>query len=196
MQKLLIAESSCKISKSIEELLSEDWIIHISNNGYEAADMMKYIQPTATIIDSSLLQNSDLDFLKNFSMLIGLSSPANDRVADILNAVGNPPRLVSRHLHLLNFNFNLDGTMFLIAAIPLYAERPDQRLHKELYPAVQTLCNATSTACIERSIRAAIHSAWKKRDLSVWTQYFPIDSNDDIQCPSNGAFIAQIASKL
>ncbi len=196
MQNLLIAESSCSISKGLGELLEEKWSIHICSNGYEAADMSKYLLPTATIIDSSLLQDSDFGFLKNFSVLIGVSSPTNERIADILNAVSNSPRLVSRHLNLLGFNLNLDGSRYLIAAIHLYAEQPEQRLHKELYPAVRDLCKASSVDSVEHSIRSAIKSTWKKRDVSKWRRYFPADHNGDIPRPSNKDFIAQLAQKL
>ncbi|MBR4017090.1 MAG: hypothetical protein IKK11_04680, partial [Oscillospiraceae bacterium] len=100
-------------------------------------------------------------------------------------------KLVSRHLNLLGFNLNLDGSRFLIAAINLYAEQPDQRLHKELYPAIQKLCNATNATCVEHSIRTSIRSAWQKRDLSVWSQYFP--QTVDEKCPSNKTFISCVA---
>ncbi len=196
MQTLLIAESSGTISKSIEELLEEEWEIHICSTGYEAADMLKYLQPTATIIDNSLSQNQDLDFLKKFSVLIGVSSPTNERLADIINTIGNSPRLVSRHLHSLSFNLNLDGSRFLIVGIPLYAKDPSIQLHKELYPAIQALCNATSTACVEHSIRSAIHTAWEHRVVSKWSQYFPTNSDGDISCPSNKEFLTYLAAKI
>lgn len=192
MQRLLIAETT----KGLTDLLDEEWEIHICSNGYEAADMLKYLQPAATIIDNSLLQSQGLDFLKRFSVLIGVSSPTNERLADILNAIGNPPRLVSRHLHSLGFNLNLDGSRFLIVGIPLYAKDPSMQLHKELYPAIQALCNAASTACVERSIRSAIRTAWDHRVISKWLQYFPENNDGDVSCPSNKEFLSYLANKL
>ena len=193
MRNLIIAESADTISKSIEDLLVEEWEMHIYSNSYEAADMLKYLQPAATIIDSSLLQKQDLYFLKKFSVLIGLSSPTSEHIVDIVNAIGNPPRFVSRHLLSLGFNLNLDGSRYLIAAIHLYAEQPGQRLHKELYPAVRDLCKASSVDSVEHSTRSAIKSAWKKRDVSVWRQYFPQNCDG---CPTNKEFIATLAQKL
>lgn len=116
-----------------------------------------------------------------------------NRLTDMIDLYNNPNRSVVRHLDLLGLNAALDGYRYLLVAIPLCSENPDMRLHKELYPAVRELCNVTNAACVERSIRSAIKTAWEHRVVSKWSQYFPQNCDG---CPSNKEFIAKIAAKL
>lgn len=119
-----------------------------------------------------------------------------NRLTDMIDLYNNPNRSVVRHLDLLGLNAALDGYRYLLVAIPLCSENADIRLHKELYPAVRELCNATSDECVEHSIRSAIKAAWKRKNTAVWSRYFPSNQKGDLRCPSNSTFIAKIAAKL
>ena len=88
-----------------------------------------------------------------------------------------------------------DGFRYLKSAIPMYYENPSLFLTKELYPAVGKI-HGSSGLMVERSIRFAISSAWKRSDKKAWNLYFPMNQNRKIQKPSNGEFIAQIARFL
>ena len=72
----------------------------------------------------------------------------------------------------------------LSLVIPEYVE--------ELYPAVGTLCK-TSGMLVERSIRSAVDSAWRRRDERVWRKFFRPDSTGTIVRPSNTVFINAVA---
>ncbi len=100
------------------------------------------------------------------------------------------------HLRTLGLRPSRDGYRFLEVAIPLYAEDPSLRLHKEIYPAVAEICEANDETCVEHAIRTAIKSAWKGRDITLWKQYFPLNDEGDIDCPSNKLFIATLAEML
>ena len=82
------------------------------------------------------------------------------------------------------------GFSQLRIAITLYIQDPTQSLSKELYPAVAKQFGSSSKN-IERSIRAAIATAWESRDEKAWS-IFP-DYNAP---PSNKLFIATLAQLL
>ena len=89
---------------------------------------------------------------------------------------------------------HIKGYQFLREAIKLVIEQPDRinRITKELYPAVAKLYRCEPKN-VERSIRSAIDSAWKKRDERIWRMYFPPDTSGIIQRPTNAAFISRLA---
>ena len=85
-----------------------------------------------------------------------------------------------------------DGFRQLRLAIPLFAQDSEQSLSKEIYPAIAEQLNFVSSLTVERSIRYAIETAWKRKDLDVWAEYFP-------RCrkpPSNKRFIATLAERI
>lgn len=75
-------------------------------------------------------------------------------------------------------------------AIVLYIQDPTQILSKELYPAIAKQFGSSSKN-IERSIRAAISTAWENRNIDTW-QVFP-DYNAP---PSNKLFISTLSQLL
>lgn len=100
------------------------------------------------------------------------------------------------HLHILNFATQRDGYQQLCVGIPMFSQDPNQRLTKELYPAIAKLCGCNDGRSVEHSIRLSIASAWKSRDDKVWMKYFPPAANGSIPCPSNKAFISRLAELL
>ena len=100
------------------------------------------------------------------------------------------------HLHILNFLTHLDGYRQLCVAIPMFHNDPNQRLTKELYPAVALNCGSKDGRSVEHSIRKAIQSAWKKRDKTVWAKYFPSAEYAHDTCPTNKAFISKLSELL
>lgn len=75
---------------------------------------------------------------------------------------------------LLSFHFNPknDGFRFLKVGIPLYAQDPHQRVCKELYASIASICGAGSWNQVERSIRSAIEAAWQT-GAEPWKACFP-----------------------
>jgi len=121
------------------------------------------------------------------------------RIGDLSRRLNVPratcpdPRIhVSNMLLTLGVPTKLNGYGYLREAIPLMAKDRGQAITKELYPAVAKLYRCEPKN-VERSIRSAIDSAWKKRDERIWRMYFPPDTSGIIQRPTNAAFISRLA---
>lgn len=96
-------------------------------------------------------------------------------------------------LHSLNFQPNLDGYRQLCIGIPLFAHNPALRLSKELYPQIALQFGLHDARSVEHSIRKAITGAWARKDVVVWTKFFPMDPKGNTPCPTNKEFIARLA---
>lgn len=103
--------------------------------------------------------------------------------------------LVAAMLLQLGFSAHLDGFRYLCKAIPLFSADPSQAITKELYVAVGTLFNKDARQ-VERSIRSAIESAWKRRSDAQWAQHFTPAPGGGVPRLSNGKFIANLAQRL
>ena len=84
-----------------------------------------------------------------------------------------------------------DGFHYLAEAIVRIAQQPDQAFTKVLYPEVGKLFRR-SGAQVERSIRNALDSAWKKRNPGQWEQFFPPGTKR----PVSAAFISRLAEEI
>ncbi len=99
-------------------------------------------------------------------------------------------------LHSLNFLPHLDGYQQLCVGIPIFASNPGMRLSKELYPRIAAHFHLPDARTVEHSIRKAIASAWVRKDLSVWSKFFPTNESGEMPCPTNKEFIAHVAEFL
>ena len=79
--------------------------------------------------------------------------------------------------------------------IELYRRDPGRSLTKDLYPTAGQDYGATGAA-VERSVRGVIETAWLKRDVLVWRQYFPTSRFGLLTKPTNRTFIAMVAAVL
>lgn len=104
-----------------------------------------------------------------------------DRAGEILSSLG----FVTKH----------HGYSYLLEAIVMEAQTPEQAVTKHLYPAIAAKFNCVN-ANVEHAIRTAIKSAWLRGDKAIWQQYFPPDSNGTIPRPTNATFISRIAREL
>lgn len=125
------------------------------------------------------------------------------RLLDMIQCAALPPQSMqepqsqtSQLLMELGLPSKMDGYTQLRVGIPLFALDTAQRLNKELYPDIAKICGFGSGEQVEHSIRTVIRAAWKKRDISVWSNYFPQDASGDIPCPSNKVFISHLAEQL
>ena len=89
----------------------------------------------------------------------------------------------------------LRGYSCVREGILLTIQNPDQRITKELYPAVAAICGGNALR-VERAIRSAIESAWMNRDDRVWRMYFPPDATGQIPRPTNSEFISRLADQF
>ena len=103
----------------------------------------------------------------------------------------DPVSYVSSLLLSLNVSTTPDGFTYLREAVILMAKNPGQSVTKVLYPEVAHICGCNKDN-VERSIRTALDSAWKKRDNETWRKYFPTAQHR----PSNAVFISRLAEAL
>ena len=103
----------------------------------------------------------------------------------------DPVSYVSSLLLSLNVSTKHDGFTYLREAVILMAKNPGQSVTKVLYPEVAHICGCNKDN-VERSIRTALDSAWKKRDNETWRKYFPTAQHR----PSNAVFISRLAEAL
>lgn len=118
------------------------------------------------------------------------------RVEDLLRdapATQKPDPRDAAGALLLSFGLSPkhDGFHYLTEAIVRIAWQPDQAFTKVLYPEVGKVFHR-SGAQVERSIRSALDSAWKKQDSSLWAQYFPPGARR----PVSAAFITRLAEEI
>lgn len=102
---------------------------------------------------------------------------------------------VREMLNTLNFKPKTAGYAVTQACICAYYKDPYQQLMNTLYPTVALQCDGT-VAQVERSLRFAIESAWKRRNEQVWRMYFPAGKNGKIVKPTNAVFLSRIVECL
>lgn len=107
----------------------------------------------------------------------------------------DPRTYISNLLLSLGIPTKLHGYTYLREAILLMARKPGQSITKELYPAVGALCGCDKDN-VERSIRSAVASAWKRKDDRVWQLYFQPGPDGVIPKPTNSAIITRLADSL
>ncbi len=118
------------------------------------------------------------------------------RLTDMYNAQYTPVTKTERHLKGMRLNSTYSGYKCLLAAIPLFKEDPSQLLQKELYSKVAELCRLNDARCVERVIRFAIYDAWERKDVRIWSRYFPQNEFGGIDLPTNKEFIKSLSEKI
>lgn len=125
-----------------------------------------------------------------------------ERLGDLSSQIGPPaltspePRTyVSNLLLSLGIATKLNGYGYLREAVILMSRDPEQSVTKVLYPRVAAMFHCKSTH-VERSIRSAIESSWKRRDDRIWHLYFRPGADGEIPKPTNAEFISRLADSL
>ena len=149
-----------------------------------------------TDLPSEYLSKSIHSF--GISFAIQLPSPGRtiaERIVDIASAIQTPPTILTRHLNKLGLCPSHDGYSYLHPIIEAAKKNPTSRLHKELYAIVTERWGVQDPRTIERSIRSAIKYAWERREVAVWSYYFPPEKYGD-KPPCNRAFITRLAGMI
>lgn len=107
----------------------------------------------------------------------------------------DPDAAVTNILLSLGFKANHDGCKYIREAVLIMLKMPDQRMTKELYPAVAEKFGCSGDN-VERSGRTAVKYAFLHGDPQIWRLYFRPDKDGVLHRPTNGAFIARIAAVL
>jgi two-component system response regulator (stage 0 sporulation protein A) len=103
--------------------------------------------------------------------------------------------LTANILLKLGFSTKHNGYNYLREAIPLAMQRPGQMVTKQIYPEVGRLCDAGKDQ-VERCIRTAIDSAFRRRKDVLWREFFQPGPDGNLSRPSNGLFISTLAERL
>ena len=143
-----------------------------------------YIEQTATALG--------VQYIMIMPTVNALRVRLMDMVATTITPKENLHHQTAVHLHILNLFTHLDGYQQLCVGIPIFAQQPNMRLSKELYPAIAEHFHLPDARTVEHSIRKAIAAAWIRRNPLVWEKYFPSIT----ECPTNKAFICRLAELL
>lgn len=100
--------------------------------------------------------------------------------------------LVRKQLQALGIPIHRYGYKQLCIAIPYYAEHSTQSITKELYPYIAEQFGYVNSRSVERSMRYAISTSWKRKNSTAWDELFP----NSAKSPSNALFIATLAEQL
>ncbi len=164
----------------------------------EAVYTPPHILALSNILPDSVLQAA-WDAGVNFIMQVPCSCKAvAARLKEILQtdpeAGGrrDPQAQTRKHLDRLGIPPTRSGYKRLQVGVPLYAQDPEQSLHKELYPTVASLCGNENWQQVESAMRVTIHGTWDVRDAAVWEEYFPGFQ----EAPSNRKFLDALAKRI
>mgnify|MGYP000121632985 CR=1 FL=1 len=102
-------------------------------------------------------------------------------------------KIIAKELLLLGFSPDHSGYRYIISGLDMSFDDETLLLGITyiLYPAIAQKYDV-SPSSVERSIRFAIQSAWKKGNLLQWQKYF----GHDCQRPGNARFIATMHEML
>lgn len=86
-----------------------------------------------------------------------------------------------------------EGFLYAKYCVKCLLEDPTATLSNGVYVEASLRCgHPAEEKHVEQAIRNAIKSAWKERDLTVWSCYFPIGKAGRIKCPANKDFLMAI----
>lgn len=111
--------------------------------------------------------------------------------------IANKEELITSAICSLGVHANLKGYPYLRTSIAMVMENRNliYAITKELYPALAKKYSSTSSK-VERNIRHAIETAWKKGDKEAFAKLFGTAIDYNSPKPTNSEFIAMLADKL
>ncbi len=84
------------------------------------------------------------------------------------------------------------GFRYLRDGILEKARDDTMQMTKCLYPTIAKQYDISTTA-VEKAIRTAIHTAYRRRNTNQWRRFFPPDQSGQIPQPTNSYFITRLA---
>ena len=226
MKKLLIVEHSNIIANEAVCKLQAQWDITIAHNADEAIDYIKQRDLDAMVLDLFLPDATGFDVLSEcFPHLphaivatTAILDPDIERqaarwgvdyvfqkpidpvlISDYLGSITElqqyTTKQVAQHLRVLGFSAGIKGYNCLLLAIAYLKADLTLNMQKEVYAKVAESLQLDPRA-VEKAIRTCIQTTWSRRYCDIWKEYFPVDQNGQLKCPTNKEFITCLALKV
>ncbi len=143
-------------------------------------------------------------------LFVNIDSDLMDEIKALLKSRGYEPidgdthyaknsldKKIARIFIAIGISSKLKGYQFLREAIKLTIDNPEiiNNTTKCLYPKVAELFGTTSST-VERDIRSAIDTAWKRGKIEKINSLFGVNIYNRYEKPTNSEFIALLADKL
>jgi hypothetical protein len=109
-----------------------------------------------------------------------------------------PEKLIAEELVRMGFRQGQTGfnhIVWAIACIALIPSGQPIRVTSDIYPQVANVCK-TSVGNVERTIRNAIESVWKRTNLHVLEDHYPYPCDNQNGRPTNAEFLINMAGKF
>ncbi len=190
------------LTQVIEDFSPDLMVLDLSMPGYDPFEVLRSIQHRTIQIIATCLGVSDylaqlLDELGvRWLMVKPLRSAAvAARLLELELQLDDPPDRSARsavYALLMQADIPLNRPAFrpIAEAILFAIPDPECSMTEQLYPHVAHVCGMT-TASAEITIRRGIEQAFKYRNRYNWSRLF--DNTASEKCPSNSAFIKQLA---
>lgn len=226
MDEIIIADSSAVFVMELETQLAPEVSVRSCDNARDLLAMLEQKMPDLLVLNLSLpgcdgfelLRRitamsehpavlATVDYVSDFvrsslaSMGIGylMVKPCNivsvaERIQEMLCFYADNP--VPRDLlDVLMIPENLNGASYIRYAVPILMENPQLQLTKDLYPRIGARFGKNGQ-CVERSIRNAVHTTWKKHGGFIWQQYLDTAPDGRSHRPSNSQFFHMLLNMI
>lgn len=186
----------------IEEFEPDLMVLDLSMPGYDPFEVLRSTQSRNIPVIATCLGVSD--YLAQLLDQLGVrwlmvkplqAAVVAARLLELELQLNDPPDRAARSAVydlLLQAGIPLNRPAFrpLTEAILFAVENPDCSMIEALYPHVARICGTTD-ASIEITMRRGIEQAFRFQNRYTWKQLF--DNTATEKCPSNSAFIKQLA---
>ena len=156
-----------------------------------------------TLVATAMSTDYTLAKLQQLQVSYVLLKPCNmkntaERVREIAEDTAqvtaqDDEQLLSKILLQLGMNPKHNGYHYLCTAVKIHMADNTQALTKELYVAVGAVYGVQWQQ-VERSIRAALEAAWKRRNDEIWSKWF--GGFSALKRPSNDEVICHLAERF
>ena len=202
--EITVCTDSVKAAEALRFLNPDAMIIDLMlfpQNGYELMmSCLPFLPPIimgiSAVADDGMIRQVRSLGVGYTALLPGTVEELVSRFEQVCSAYRQSPKIIGLHLQALGVNVTYSGYEFLKMATSLTAWDKSLRLHKEIYPEIVRSCKAASVDAVAKAIQNTIKAAWENRDIRVWSQYFPLTKDGDVECPANKDFIRGIVEKL
>ena len=197
--------------KEIDKLFPDVVVCDIFMKNHDAISVKEAVQHKGTSKIFIIASSCDNDDIIKRTMAAGFNyyfikpfAPENlySRILSFLTdtCTNKNPSLtdvyINRILKALDMPAHLKGYRYIYFAVKLVINNPDyiNSITKKLYPEIANEFETTASR-VERAVRTAIETVWRRAPMDVIEKYFPYYAASYTK-PSNSEFIAYIADTV